>query len=214
MSKPYDKLSDEELLRNLSENPPDTPHWIRSNAEMQRRIAERRERRGIAPPRAREFTDPFTEVTRRERRLLLIVDLVVLAVVLGGLVPTEVETLGIKVQAPQRLALLWLLFGTNLYLAVTFVIYGWNDLSAWQQDHNSYIKQKADEAVNRFEQFQAHATRRGQEYSDKDLQELVLEEWPFERKLQNIRSHSDFWIPVLISIFSLATLLWQLARAA
>lgn len=33
----YDKLTDEELLKRLSENPPDTPDWIKSNAEMQRR---------------------------------------------------------------------------------------------------------------------------------------------------------------------------------
>lgn len=35
----YDHLTEEELLKRLSENPPDTPDWIKSNAEMQRRLA-------------------------------------------------------------------------------------------------------------------------------------------------------------------------------
>lgn len=139
----YHNLTTEDLLKRVSENPPDTPDWIKSNAELTRRAEERRGSRASSVPREREIIDPLSEVTRRERRLLLIVDVVLLAIVLGNLVPTQVQALGISVSKAERGSLLLLLMSVDLYLLVAFWIYGRADLTAHAEDTRIFIRERA-----------------------------------------------------------------------
>ena len=41
MAEPYHGMTKTELLENLSYNPPDTPVWLNSQLELQRRLEER-----------------------------------------------------------------------------------------------------------------------------------------------------------------------------
>jgi hypothetical protein len=71
--------------------------------------------------------DPLSEVTRRERKALLIASLIALAISFGGLVPTEIQALGVKLSPPERDSILLLIALSVIYLLVGFSIYGWAD---------------------------------------------------------------------------------------
>jgi hypothetical protein len=59
----YDHLTDDDLLKRLSENPPDTPDWIKSDAEIRRRLSVRQTEalsgKGTLPARFGGF-DPLS----------------------------------------------------------------------------------------------------------------------------------------------------------
>jgi hypothetical protein len=71
--------------------------------------------------------DPLSEVTRRERKALLIVSLIALAITFGGLVPTEIQALGVKLSPPERDSILLLIALSVIYLLGGFSIYAWAD---------------------------------------------------------------------------------------
>ena len=71
--------------------------------------------------------DPLSEVTRRERKALLIVSLIALAISLGGLVPTKIQALGVDLSVPQQDSILLLIALSVIYLLGGFSIYLWAD---------------------------------------------------------------------------------------
>jgi len=101
------------------------------------------QRANSAPPVAEEpgyakalrqghFVDPLSEVTRKERKNLLLLSFVSLAVTLGNLVPQEISALGIKVSAAEQRNLFVLLAFGVVYLVAAFIFYGQYDFRRWQ----------------------------------------------------------------------------------
>lgn len=72
--------------------------------------------------------DPLSEVTRRERKALLLVSLMALAISVGGLVPSEIQALGITLSQAERDSILVLISLSILYLLAGFWIYTLADL--------------------------------------------------------------------------------------
>ncbi|HXO42148.1 MAG TPA: hypothetical protein VN999_11895 [Thermoanaerobaculia bacterium] len=73
-------------------------------------------------------TDPLSKVSRGERKALLGSTLISIAIAKGGLIPSEIPSLGIKVPPPQRLSLLYLLSGILTFYILAFWVYGRADL--------------------------------------------------------------------------------------
>lgn len=69
-------------------------------------------------------TDPLSVVSRGERKVLLILALVTIAVAKGGLVPSEVPALGITLQPAERLSLLYLFIAILAFYLIGFSLYG------------------------------------------------------------------------------------------
>lgn len=72
--------------------------------------------------------DPLSEVTRKERKSLLISCVVGIAISAGGLVPDKIEALGISIEPNQEESLYYILAGVIAYLLTAFTIYAWSDL--------------------------------------------------------------------------------------
>lgn len=72
--------------------------------------------------------DPLSEVTRRERKTLLLASLLAFAISIGGLVPTEIEALGIKLSQTERDSILLLVSFSIIYLLSGFFIYSLADI--------------------------------------------------------------------------------------
>ena len=89
------------------------------------------------------LADPLSDVTRKERRNVLIASTVALSVVLMGLIPSKVSALGIELGAPAQKSFLVLVAALVLYFLLAFVIYGLTDLfvriSAHRGRHFSVI---------------------------------------------------------------------------
>ncbi len=84
--------------------------------------------------------DPLSEVTRKERRALLAVSLLSLALVQTGLLPTEISALGIKFNSTDQKALLKLLAVVIGYLSIAFILYAASDFLAWRLALNRVIR--------------------------------------------------------------------------
>jgi hypothetical protein len=79
----------------------------------------------VADPRV---LDPLSEVTRRERKALLLASLMAFAISVGGLVPNEIKALGITLSQTEREAMLVLVSLLILYLLAGFWVYSLADL--------------------------------------------------------------------------------------
>lgn len=100
---------------------------------------QRRQRKEELPARETELLgtvenpailNPLSDVTRRERRLLLGTSLIAFAISQGGLIPSEISAFGIVVSEAEQLSLLALVALVLLYFEFAYVIYSSADLKA------------------------------------------------------------------------------------
>ena len=87
-----------------------------------------------------DFVDPLSDVTRRERKNLLLVSFLSLAVTLGNLVPQEITALGIKVSPTEQRNLFLLLACAVLYLMGAFIFYGHAEFQRWQANLSTVLR--------------------------------------------------------------------------
>jgi hypothetical protein len=87
-----------------------------------------------------DFVDPLSAVTRSERKNLLLVSFVSLAVTLGNLVPQEITALGIKVSPSEQRNLFLLLACAVLYLMGAFIFYGHAEFQRWQANLGTVLR--------------------------------------------------------------------------
>lgn len=99
---------------------------------------------GDLPVDHARLVDPLREVTRGERRWLLTVGLILLAVVYGNLVPKEINALGVTLTQTERTSLVIIMLAVELYYMVAFWIYAKADIAEW-----SHLFSEQDEVVRR-----------------------------------------------------------------
>jgi len=85
----------------------------------------------------RKVSDPLAEETRRIRRSLLVWCLVAVATTVGGLFPSEITALGLKVTPTNRAVLAFLIAGIAMYHAAAFLSYAASDFARWYLNHRS-----------------------------------------------------------------------------
>lgn len=76
--------------------------------------------------------DALSDVTRKERRYLLGISLLGIALEKTGLVPSKISGLGIEFQNTDQRALLFIVAFVILYFLVAFIIYAFSDFLAWR----------------------------------------------------------------------------------
>ena len=83
--------------------------------------------------------DPLTEVSRKERRNLLIASTVGVLMAQVGLVPNEISALGIHFPAPAQSSFLVLMAIIVLYFICAFLIYAIADSIIWLKKRHDYL---------------------------------------------------------------------------
>jgi hypothetical protein len=85
--------------------------------------------------------EPLSEDTRKERRNLLAISTIGIALVKTGLIPTKISALGIEFSQSNQRALLYILLAMIIYFFLTFAIYAISDvLNHWAQSHVSSMQ--------------------------------------------------------------------------
>ena len=79
---------------------------------------------------ARDLYDPLSDVTRKERRLLLAVSIVGIGIVKTGLLPEKISALGIEFGHADQKALLGIFTLIIAYFLAAFVVYAAADWMA------------------------------------------------------------------------------------
>jgi len=79
-----------------------------------------------------QLGDPLTEVTRKERKLLLSLSLLVLLIIEVGLFPTKIAAFGVEFKAENIESLFGLIGLVIIYLSIVFFIYSTIDVRKWR----------------------------------------------------------------------------------
>lgn len=150
--------------------------------------------------------DPLAEVTRKERRMLLGVSILAVALVKTGLVPTKIEALGVEFDRSNQQALLSILAVVTLYFFVAFIIYAAADFLSWRRSlHRA-----------RVESITEHLKREREGTSD-DYRREQMEIWERARTsfasfglaqpAAILRALFEFLLPLIVGAYAM-WLLW------
>lgn len=147
--------------------------------------------------------DPLGEVTRKERRNLLISSVVGVLVRSLGLVPSKVSALGIELSAPAQKYFVFLVAAVVFYFLLAFVVYGWSDWLVWWKKYQDYRVAAAIEFENWSQQ--------DQERYDELHTRVPKAAWLYvlSKPAAFTRIAFEFVLPPLAGTFSLCLLLQQ-----
>lgn len=76
--------------------------------------------------------EPLNETTRKARRNLLASALLGVVITRVGLVPEKISAFGVEFTSANQQALITLLIAAILYFSVSFIVYVYSELTAWQ----------------------------------------------------------------------------------
>jgi hypothetical protein len=154
------------------------------------------------PPKDLLLGDPLAEVTRKERRLLLGVSIIAVAIVKTGLLPSKIESLGVQFDKTNQQALLSILAWVTLYFLVAFVIYAAADFLAWRR---ALRRQDTEDT----RAILAHKSQGHDEELYESVRNDRLALWVF-RPVAVLRAGFEFLLPILVGGYAMR-LLWLAA---
>ncbi len=154
--------------------------------------------------------DALKEVTRKERRSLLGISLVGIALSVGGMVPSKIPSLGIDFQlADQRILLLLVAF-IIVYFIVAFTIYATTDYLSWKLEINSWEIEQVISDME--EEFRSHCPQPGtcEYYIEKATGKYYSKNRIYLRltaPISIVRALFDFALPVVVGLCALFLLI-------
>lgn len=94
----------------------------------------------VTDPKIRKILgDPLSDITRKERRNLLLASSIGLFVTWTGSIPTKVAPLGIELSEFNQQYFLILLSIVVGYFLVAFILYGIADFLVWQEKYYEHL---------------------------------------------------------------------------
>ena len=153
------------------------------------------------------YSDALSTTTREERRNLLISNVVIAAFVWGSLIPTKVEALGISLESSERLYLLILMFGVNLYFLVAFWLYSRVDERVWLISYGEAEAKmwKAYSPANQNPEQKGRAFKLGGSSNDLPEEfdadpEIFFRAWKTGQRVYHHRLTFDIYFPIALTI--------------
>lgn len=150
------------------------------------------------------LSDPLSQITRIERRNLLITSTAGILVAKGGLIPTQISALGITLSAPNQSAFIVVMALTVVYFLCAFVVYGVADFFIWRKKYQDYLEHVESYLDNWSQEDQyRHDERRGK------IPEIA---WLYRgaSPVAYIRAFFEYFIPILAGFYA-SIILWCVA---
>jgi len=85
------------------------------------------------------LSDPLSEISRKERRNVLVASTVGLLVSTMGLVPTKLAAFDIELSAPAQNSFVGIVALVIAYFTIAFMVYGVSDLFIWRKRYQDYL---------------------------------------------------------------------------
>ncbi len=101
----------------------------------------------------RRVSDPLSDESRKVRKTLLMWSLLAAAITIGGLLPTEISALGLKISPANKTTMYWLVAAIIGYHILAFIAYASADAARWyvtlsstdwEEDEDNYQKYKSE----------------------------------------------------------------------
>jgi hypothetical protein len=156
--------------------------------------------------------DPLSEVTRNERRFLLGVSIIAIALVRTGLVPSKISALGIEFSQTDQKSLLFVLALVTSYFVAAFLLYAGSDFVAWRLAFRAAVNEWVEQTKKRDED-RARRIALGQEdsrhpveaYSERFARSRIISR--IARPTSFLRATFDFLLPLIVGIYATILLL-------
>ena len=155
------------------------------------------------------ISDPLSDVTRKERRMLLGLSMLGVFFTHGGALPTKITTLGVELGAgDQKIFLLILAIGL-LYFLLAFSLYAISDFIVWRK---RVAEENIVEAKKSFDWFVFGDQPTDQYQAEwKSTEERIWRRyrlWAILTKPTSIlRAAFEFILPLFVAIYSIAMML-------
>jgi hypothetical protein len=171
----------------------------------------------MAEPTPREISlrDPLSDVTRKERRLLLGMSVIGIALVKTGLLPEKISALGIDFSETNQKSLLTVFSFVTIYFLVAFMIYAAADFIAWRislymaiAEAGERREKQLDEERSKWDPNDDIIKRK--EHRDKHLEEIINREklvFFSTTPVSILRAIFEFLLPVIVGLYSTYLLL-------
>ncbi len=146
------------------------------------------------------YSGPLGEITRKERRNLLIACAIVIAIIKLNLVPNEIAAFGINFTQSAETALNWILGALIVYFLTSFCLYALSDFMAWRVKYIVYQARLSE----------AQKKRRFAIFINLRLDKAIRSAFPPGSLAYNlistitfIRLVFDYFVPIVVTTYAL-----------
>lgn len=147
------------------------------------------------------LVDPLSEITRKERRNLLLATMVGVLVSKAGLVPTKLAAFGVELAAPAQKTFVLLVALSVLYFIGAFLTYGISDFLIWRKKYQDYL-----EAEEIFMQGWSMEDQRAYDELRESIPDITwLYRW--SKPTAFIRILFEYAVPLLFGIYTVSVLI-------
>jgi hypothetical protein len=144
--------------------------------------------------------DPLSEITRKERKVLLAITAIGTVMVKANIVPEKISALGIDFGEINKVILLRSLALVSLYFLVAFFLYAVSDFLAWRIAIQNYLlEHTANDNEDIPESFD---TRQKVAFYRHRLQRLGC----LAKPISFIRAVFEFLFPIIFAIYAIIVL--------
>jgi len=156
--------------------------------------------------------DPLSDVTRKERRLLLGVSVIGIALVKIGLIPSKISAFGIDFTPVNQKALVYLFAIIVIYFFVAFVIYSISDFIAWRLAFRSAVEEYLKKEIDRRKKY---LKPRGIEVDEEEELDKELIKYfgrgrmifVLSKPASIIRVVFEFLLPIIAGLYTILSLI-------
>ena len=147
------------------------------------------------------LTDPLSDITRKERRNLLLTSTIGILVVKMGLIPTHIAALGIELTVPNQEVFPKLVGFIVTYFLFAFVNCGLSDFFIWRKKLQDYLVSANVSAITRTEQDEF--------FDDEAHQGIARARWLYTMSpnIAYFRIFFEFVVPIIVSIYAIYILM-------
>lgn len=158
-------------------------------------------------------SDPFGELSRKDRTMLLLISIVTIAISRAGLVPTKIVGFGIEFANIDRSAILWLLAASVLYFMITFLSHALPEFTSWTARYRWYSWRMANAEEPTYEEAKDYPYSK---HANEDFKQLWKRyrraQWSF-MKVTLIKIGLDLSAPIVVGLTAMilavmATCFW------
>lgn len=144
--------------------------------------------------------DPLSDVSRRERRNLIITSALSALIAHTGLIPTQISALGIGFSPPAQVSFLIFLIVGIAYFLLAFATYGLTDFLIWRHKYQDYLI-RVDSAIQNW-------TMEDQMAEDELSDSIPSNRWAFvaSKPAAFFRIFFDFFLPIIIGVYAVSVL--------
>jgi len=150
------------------------------------------------------LTDPLSEVTRKERRMLLGLSVLGIFFVKAGALPSKISTLGIDLETSDQNAFLYLMSAGLIYFIAAFFIYAMSDFIVWRS-----IVEK--EYIDWYKRYMRERDNYPQDSHEAELDSEVQSAYKknaiwykLTKPMSVTRALFEFVLPLIVGIYSIA----------